>query len=364
MGNIITSKRKQQSTLLAPSIEGDLDEVKQQIGTVIARGESSLRAFVNATDPEGNAAIHGAVFAGHLDVLSFLVESCGADLMMANGLGCSPLWIASGYDQSDCLEYLIERTCDTGNLEAAMLGKNSSGDTPFLAAASRGHVQACKHLLRAAEECAKDNDCGLWMKATLLRSENKAGDTPLKVAIASAVASSSVPLEMVNLLLRADDEISPDQFGKGPTSGVEENLMLYPCVNRKNKLGLSPLIVACERNLPTIAESLLQHGADICVQDTKGRNPLAIAAFCGCNDALQFLLKQSSTKSCLLNQRDLNGCTPVWLAARTGNVSIVTLLMDAGADATIGDNAGTLPQDVAIEFKKEKVAEYFSQREN
>ena len=51
----------------------------------------------------------------------------------------------------------------------------------------------------------------------------------------------------------------------------------------------------------------------------------------------------------------------MWLAARTGNFPIVNLLMDAGADASVKENKGLLPKDVAVKFKKEKVMEYFSQ---
>ena len=62
-----------------------------------------------------------------------------------------------------------------------------------------------------------------------------------------------------------------------------------------------------------------------------------------------------------MNTVDLTGCTPLWLAARTGNLSMVELLMDAGADATIKNDENLTPQDVAVKFKKEKVAEYYSQ---
>jgi ankyrin repeat protein len=36
------------------------------------------------------------------------------------------------------------------------------------------------------------------------------------------------------------------------------------------------------------------------------------------------------------------------------------LLIDAGADATMGDRDSLTPLDVAVKFKKEKVVEYLS----
>lgn len=373
-------------------MEGNLNEVKRLVGICIAetrgrKSSSSLPSYVNAVDASGNAAIHGAVFSGHLEVLAFLVESCDASLTIKNGLGCSPLWIAAGYNKLDCLNYLIDKLHDNNQLEAALLedGKNNSGDTPFLAAASKGNVTACESLLRAVEKCSQNDDVCLSMKAKILRTANDAGDTPLKVAVATSQGE-----EMLKFLLQVDDAIVcvPNQYGESPAtsedgevpleatlrrsnrserhsySDDEETILLCTCVNRKNKLGLSPLIVACERNLPSVAELLLAHGADMCIQDPKGRNCLSVAAFCGCNDVIEFLLNQTTTKSLLLDQKDENGCTPVWLAARTGNLSVVKLLMDAGADATIKDNEGLSPQDVAVKFTKAKVEEYFSQEHN
>ena len=156
-----------EGSLLVPSMEGNLDEVKRLVGEFIAEGHdrnykggsgSGLRlaAFVNSLDASStggnNAAVHGAVFSGHLDVLSFLVECCeccdggggergasaaAAGLLLRNGLGCSPIWLAAGYDRIPCLEYLMRKLGDYDRLESSLLhDANDAGDSPFLAAAS------------------------------------------------------------------------------------------------------------------------------------------------------------------------------------------------------------------------------------
>jgi ankyrin repeat protein len=179
----------------------------------------------------------------------------------------------------------------------------------------------------------------------LIRTSNKAGDTPLKVAVAGGH-----DVELLKLILEADASITQEEM----------------CINKKNNLGISPLIIACERNLPVIVELLIKHGADVNIRDSKGRHALAVSAFCGCDDAVTFLLsqiKQTSSIAFLLNEKDDAGCTPLWLAARTGNLKMVELLMDAGADESIADNEGLTPNDVAFKFKKEKVEEYFRDRQ-
>ena len=297
-------------------------------------------------------------------MLSFLSDPGGANLSIKNGLGCSPLWIAAGYDRIKCLEYLIEKFGSSGengllSLESALLDANSTGDTPFLAAASRGNVGACRCLWNAA---GKFEESTCWnTRRRMLRSTNDGGDTALNAAVASGQEE-----ELLTLLLEADDEIdgwyrSKERTMTNDVGGEEDTALQSKCVDKINGKGLSPLIVACERNLASIAALLLKHRADLRTRDSEDRNALAVAAFCGCNDMVEFLLAHEEAKSLLLNAGDSGGRTPLWLAARTGNLSVVKLLMDAGADATIGDEEGLSPRDVAVKFKKDRVEEYFSQ---
>ncbi len=87
------------ATLLPPAMQGDIAEVKRLVGIyiadhkkVIGDGENKgLSSFANRTDKAGNAAIHGAVFGGHTEILKFLVETCSSSLVIKNDLGCSPM---------------------------------------------------------------------------------------------------------------------------------------------------------------------------------------------------------------------------------------------------------------------------------
>lgn len=69
------SSPQEEAVLFAPSIQGNLDEVKKAVGAFIANQTGSgdehveaLRGFVNRTDSAGNAAVHAAVFSDHLDI--------------------------------------------------------------------------------------------------------------------------------------------------------------------------------------------------------------------------------------------------------------------------------------------------------
>lgn len=230
---------------------------------------------------------------------------------------------------------------DSYCLRSILLDANNTGDSPFLAAASRGNVEICEFILSSVED---------GTKCKLLRCDNKTGDTPLKVAVAGGHEST------VKLLLEAEEASTK-------SNNPEEEMY---CVNRKNNLGLSPLIVACERNLPSIVDLLIQFKAtNITIRDNKGRHALAVASFCGCEDVVTFLLshmKQSTAVASLIDEKDSAGCTALWLAARTGNLKMVQLLIDAGADESITDHEGLSPQDVAVKFNKDAVNKYFRNR--
>ena len=369
----ITSSKQQSSSLLTQCMEGNLNEVKRLVGIHIANnsnGKSSLSTYINSTDAAGNAAIHGCVFAGHLDILKFLVESCsscssddendtknnsGVNLQLKNGLGCTPLWIAAGYNQINCLQYLINQLYTANQLEKALLEANSTGDTPFIAAVSKGNIEAVKCLLKVAnEKCTyKSYTPEKYMRCNLLRTTNNSDDTPLKVAVATNQSE-----ELIELLLK-EDEICQEFLWNN--ADEEFASVQSTCINRKNQAGLSPLIIACERNLPSIVELLLKHGAEKYIKDNKGRGPLAVASFCGCDEVVDYLLNGTDSYKLVLNCVDDNECTPLWLAARTGNLKMVKVLVDAGADKSRADKDGLSPQDVASKFKKDKVEEYFTQ---
>lgn len=316
-------------------MDGNLDKVKELVGYflasyttsncgyVVPASDAKLHDFVNQADPQGNNAIHCAVFAGHLDVVKYLVECCGASLTIPNNLGCLPLWLAAGYDRPDVLKYLLEKVA---NPKEAMIQTNSTGDTPLLAASSRGNLRSCKILLDQAEANG--------MIAEIMGTANRNGDLPLTVAIASERRND----ELLDLLLHHTEDKS---------------------LNLPNSKGLTPLLVACERDDAILLQKLLDRHVNARQCDPSGASPLAIAAFCGSKEVMALLLQHSSLFY-LLEKPNHNGCTPLWLAARSGRPEVVEILLKAGADPSIENNEGVSSIGAAIKYKRETVLELFN----
>eukprot|EP00978_Attheya_sp_CCMP212_P035759 scaffold157549_cov40-Attheya_sp.AAC.1 len=129
-------------------------------------------------------------------------------------------------------------------------------------------------------------------------------------------------------------------------------------LNVKNQKGLTPLLVACERNHASIAKTLIDRGA-LPLTDKDQKSPLAVASFCGCEDVVSTLLELDFGKE-LLDVPDGTGATPLWLAARTGNAKMVRLLLDAGANATLPNQQGLSPEEAATKYKKTAVMDLFA----
>mmetsp|Transcript_26038 Transcript_26038/g.39009 ORF Transcript_26038/g.39009 Transcript_26038/m.39009 type:complete len:372 (-) Transcript_26038:963-2078(-) len=371
MGTIFSHTAPQTlSPLFQPAIDGDAALLKTLIGRYIAdyvnsepmtsKYDPKLQSYVNSSgDVQGNNAVIAATFGGYLDIVEFLVNKCGADITIKNNMGCSPIWIAAGYSKVSILEFFInhitmkEGETKAENLVEILSETNNTGDSPFLAAASKGHLDVCQMLFQAIlNQHTRENDVIDYQPCwKLLTHKNKAGDTPLSVVVGNGLEGEG---SLLCYLLDKEEDCLSNLELRG------EEVIERP-LNAKNSKGLTPLMVACERNNVLMVKELIKRGA-IITYDSNGRSPLAIASFCGCLDVAQHLLSLDDGIS-LLNKTDSNNCTPLWLAARTGNVKMVKLLMDSGADDTITDSGGFSARSIAEKFKKDRVVDYFTQSE-
>eukprot|EP00557_Chaetoceros_sp_GSL56_P000121 CAMPEP_0176499792 /NCGR_PEP_ID=MMETSP0200_2-20121128/13141_1 /TAXON_ID=947934 /ORGANISM="Chaetoceros sp., Strain GSL56" /LENGTH=284 /DNA_ID=CAMNT_0017898285 /DNA_START=12 /DNA_END=863 /DNA_ORIENTATION=+ len=284
MGNYVTKWNDQnhQAPLLQPALQGDIDQIKTLIGHSIATsscGEEDFIAFVNQSDPDGNTALHGAVFSGHLDIVKFLIRDCHADWdLKKNAMGCSPFWIACGYRQVEILEYILssireEDKCSLSknssnasfDLSRACRQTNTTGDTPLLAAVFKGYFDVVEMVLTAL---LAESPADTW---DILTMKNKNGDTCLGLAISIASSGGGDDnggennnSRLIRLLLDFEERLAPEYC-------TDRRRPLHD----KNVLGLTPLIVACERDNVKIVKLLISKGADIHTTDKDGRSPLA-----------------------------------------------------------------------------------------
>jgi cytohesin len=214
----------------------------------------------------------------------------------ANGGGHTALMYALSQRQAAVVDELVKRGADVN------LG-SQSGFTPLMFAAQQNDVDSASLLLKAG---AKPNE-----------AQPKTGMTPLMIA------SSMSNAQAVDVLLD----------NKADANAVDANgyTALHKAV-RDSDYGVN---VAAKDRILSIVKSLLKHGAN---PNARLVVPAAVAAEELKNTGVANYRKRAALT---LTEIDLQGATPLLLAAEVNNYDVIKTLVDAGADPRIPTDKGT-----------------------
>lgn len=312
-----------------------------------ARALLKQGADVNASQGDGMTALHWAVYHDDLEIAKLIIAA-GADVDTENRYGVPPLSLACNNGNTAIVELLLAsganpnatlRGGETALMTAARTGKlgpvqalidrgakvddrERKGQTALMWAAADGHTTVVDALLEAGAD---------------FRTPLKSGFTPLFFAVREGRAD--VVFRLLKAGIDVNDVMRPERtFGKGPRKGT------------------SPFMLAVENGHLELALALLQAGAD--PNDNRcgftalhaitwvrkpirgDGNPPPIGS--GKLSSLKFVRelvshgadvnarhgKHKAGKS-RLNRTD---ATPILLAAETGDVPLMRLLVELGAD--------------------------------
>jgi ankyrin repeat protein len=109
----------------------------------------------------------------------------------------------------------------------------------------------------------------------------------------------------------------------------------------------------------SVALEILAHGFDInSIRPSQGRTLLHGCANRGTNKATQWLLENGAHPNVLDNE----GGTPLHTAAKRNTYTGVSaLLIDAGADVSVRNNAGETAHEVAIANGRHRIVDFFQE---
>jgi hypothetical protein len=131
----------------------------------------------------------------------------------------------------------------------------------------------------------------------------------------------------------------------------------------------SPLMAALEGlHTSSIAALLIEYGADVWVRDSQGKTPLHLAARQANAGLLRMLLAKDSSPEYLAASDEYERCAlhEAILYAECPHASLplecVTILLDAGADATFLDSKGRSPLAIAAQWDCEAVVRLLLER--
>jgi ankyrin repeat protein len=334
----------------------------------------TARADVNAAQADGATALHWAVHWDDLDTARLLIRA-GAGVNAANDLGVTPLSLASTNGRPAMLALLLEAGGDP-NLTTA------SGESPLMTAARTGNLESVEILMRHG--------------ARVDYSAPGHGQTALMWAIAekhSHVARALVD-RGADIRARSTGGYSPLLFAARVGDLESANVLVAAGadVNDKTPDETSVLLVSVVRGHSALAMYLLAHGANpndsgpgytalhwasgsweteltgpngIDAQgDEEWRSLAGVPS--GKIELIRALLARSADPNVRLAKTPPRvgytqlqvehrvvgvnmypGATPFLLAAMAGDVEVMQVLADHGADPRLASTDGTTPLMVA-----------------
>ena len=260
-------------------------------------GKECFRARAN----NGATIAHDAAALGHLPSMEFILNQVDYELKdIEDESGATPLHLATRFDHLNVVQWLVEvNGCD-------ILSPSKKGITPVHIAAGRGAVACMKWFISVRENIA-DN-----------RTEN--GATPLYYA------AQEGRLDCLKLIV-VQAQGNPRQRaydGMTPLHAAAQNGHLHcviwlvthggVSVMERDKEGATPGHYAAARGHVNVLRWLLQNGA-VAVKDELGGTPLHDAAEHGQIETVRVLLDSGAD----LVARDIDGQTAEQVAERAGH---------------------------------------------
>jgi ankyrin repeat protein len=138
---------------------------------------------------------------------------------------------------------------------------------------------------------------------------------------------------------------------------LERVLALSPGLDLCDVHGATALFYAATADT-TVLGRLIQRGADLNLQDRKGRSPLIAAVMMNRIEAVRLLLAAGAD----VDRQDRNGATALFYAADAGSFTLAALLIERGADRELANVTGVTPIQIAAARSFPRIVRLLSYR--
>ena len=278
----------------------------------------------------GETALFRSILAGHIAVANIIAQSDGIDASKET----PALLLAAQYGHDGVMQGLIRANCDPNHTYRSP--DDIFNGSLLYYAADAGHTSVVRTLLATPtiHDCPSNGRRGSALYAAILRKNTEI----VRMLLGSATLRKNNDAKIYeSLLYYAVQQGSLE---------IVECLLSDSRIN-KNWQGpnsLNAVDVALFKERPDILDLLIDHGCGVSSRDCSQWTPLHIAAGMGSShENMKRLLEEEAD----INARDENCQTPLFWAARSGDLNAIGLLQRAGASSTMADTRGYTPLHLA-----------------
>ncbi|KRZ68084.1 Ankyrin repeat domain-containing protein 29, partial [Trichinella papuae] len=278
--------------------------------------------------------LHNSSSSGDVDTLQQVLNSGRVRIDCCDSEGTTALMLASAQGHFCCVRILVEAGADV-NI------RRKSGTTALFFAAEEGHLEIARFLLQSGFDVVTNGGMALFIAAqgnyiTIVKTFLEVGCDPNYSMSDGAhslfVAAQNGHLEVVKILLQNGADVS-----------------------KARNDGATPLWISCQMGHASIVRELLLWGANVDEARKDGATPLFKASHKGHTAVVEELLEFDPCLGLLAN-----GETALHAACLFGHQEIAKMLIRAGADVQLPNQAGETPLQLAEQLGYDSIINLLS----
>ncbi|XP_009951449.1 PREDICTED: ankyrin repeat and SAM domain-containing protein 6, partial [Leptosomus discolor] len=279
---------------------------------------------------------------GHLSVAHILLEN-GADLNAQNKLGASVLTMASRGGHVSMVKLLLESGAFVDSYDHFSTSVlNSSRDdlpdiTPLMAAAQHGHEAVVHLLLDWGADCNYTVKTVGWSPLMLAAVSGK-------VSLAQQLVEKGANPDHLNVLHKTPFEISVGFKHKDMKDYLESLTTIRPQADTEKR---QPDVFHALKlgNFQLVKEIVDEDPSQVNITNVDGASPVMIAAVTGQLPLVQLLVEKNAD---IDKQDNVHGWTALMQATYHGNKDVVKYLLNQGADVNLRAKNGYTAFDLIM----------------
>lgn len=319
---------------------------KRQTATMLAAKRNNVQiielllnngASLDSADINGATVLHYAV-KHKSEQAALLLLPLLRKPNIADRKGITPLMHASAQG----LLSVVQALCEGGDYTSDV---DQEGNTALHFATARGQVPVIEHLIKI----------GFLIDSSQAPFSEEESEKCLQLTPLHLAAHAGQARAVSKLIELGADICKKDKLGqtviehavKSTDHDTQRIIQSLPQYHQKEyKAGL--LHSAAQSNNTDVLNSLVVEGVSLNILNQYGQSALHQAALYNASQAVQILLNSDEV---LVDLADSDGNTPLHDAALRGNVTVIHLLLQNGADANRKNKRGETPLFIAEKLK-------------